>query len=373
MEKLRKKKFMISKYLIYSVKRQYFVSILSIIVVSVISYFISDFIGYRSVALLLLATVSLLAVYCSTYPVLIAATLSAVIWDFFFIPPFYTLHVDNTEDFLMLILYFIIAFTNGALTSKIRQYEKLENQRKERNNALKLYKTLFNSISHELRTPISTIVAASDNLMNKTVKISDENRMKLAEEISIASFRLNRLVDNLLNMQRLESGFIKPKLDWFDVNELINSVINRLEVELSNHNLEIKIDENVPFVKLDFGLIEQAISNIVYNATLYTPINTNIEIDVKYENSFLIISISDNGKGFNSDEIDKIFTNFYRSPLSKAEGTGLGLSIVKGFIEAHCGTIKVENRKPCGAKFTISLPSDALNYDETIGLSETKN
>ncbi len=158
------------KYFNQNPKKQFLVSIVATVFVSIVCYLLSDLIGYRTVALLLMATVSILAIFFTLYPVLLAATLSALIWDYFFIPPHFTLHVKNSDDVLMLMMYFIIALINGVLTSKLRRMEKLELQKEERQNTIKLYKTLFDSISHELRTPIATIVGASDNLMQKKIQ-----------------------------------------------------------------------------------------------------------------------------------------------------------------------------------------------------------
>lgn len=353
-----------SRYFNQNPKKQFVISIFSIVVVSAICYYLSNLIGYRSVALLLMTTVSILAIFFTLYPVLAAATLSALIWDFFFIPPHFTFHITNSEDVLLLLMYFIIALINGVLTSKIRGMEKLELQKEERHNAIKLYKTLFDSLSHELRTPIATIVGASDNLLQKNSNVSEVDKSKLINEISIAAFRLNRLIDNLLNMQRLESGMLKLKLDWCDINELINSPVNRLSEELSTHNLQIQIQDDFPIIKLDFGLIEQILFNLLHNEILYTPTGSTINISANLKNNTLIIGISDNGKGFSAEELKLLFTKFYRSAAKTTGGTGLGLSIVKGFVEAHGGNVKVENNIPNGAKFTLNIPVEILQMDD---------
>ncbi len=345
---------------------QFVICLLVTISVSVICFTISDIIGYRSVALLLLASVSLLAIFFSVYPVLVSATLSALIWDYFFIPPHYTFQVNKPEDALMLAMYFVIALLNGVLTSKIRQYEKVEYQKEERQNAIKLYKTLFESISHELRTPIATIVGATDNLLSQTSpKLTVKNKGKLIEEISIAAFRLNRLIDNLLNMQRLESGLLKPKLIWCDMNELIANVLNRLNDELQTHTLKIEIDKDFLLVKLDLGLIEQAIYNIIYNATVYTPVDSDITISTVLETNTLVITISDSGLGFAPEDIPKVFTKYHYSNNAKKGGIGLGLSISKGFIETHKGQIFVENQISGGAKFTIKIPVEVFVINDS--------
>ena len=346
-----------------SIFKQFIVSNLSVIIVALVCFASVDYIGYRSVALLLLATVSILSMFFTLYPVLTAATLSALVWDFFFIPPHFTFHVSSSEDVLLLLMYFVIALVNGVLTSKVRALEKLELQKEERSNTLKLYKTLFNSISHELRTPIATIVGASDNLLQKDSNIPETDKTKLFGEISIAAFRLNRLIDNLLNMQRLESGILNINPDWCDVSELINSPLKRLESELTTHNVVLNIQEDIPVLKFDFGLIEQALFNILHNETLYTQADSTIEISAAFNKNTLIISIADNGKGFTDEELKLLFSKFYRSSVKTAGGTGLGLSIVKGFVEAHDGKVKVENNVPNGAKFTIEIPSEALELN----------
>ncbi|MEI8085265.1 MAG: ATP-binding protein [Paludibacter sp.] len=352
------------KYFNQNPRNQFVISIFVTIIVSVACYSLSNLIGYRSVALLLMATVSFLAIFFTLYPVLAAATLSALIWDYFFIPPHFTFHVQNSEDVLMLMMYFIIALINGVLTSKVRGMEKLELLKEERQNTIKLYKTLFDSLSHELRTPIATIVGASDNLLHKNSNITETDKSKLVDEISIAAFRLNRLIDNLLNMQRLESGMLKIKPDWCEISELINKPISSLKEELSSHNLQIEIQENFPIINLDFGLIEQALFNLIHNETLYTSANSTIKITANYINDKLIITISDNGKGFSEEELKSLFSKFYRSSAKTTGGTGLGLSIVKGFVEAHGGKVKVENNIPHGAKFTLEIPVEVLKLDD---------
>jgi len=361
------------QYFKQSLFKQFIISNLSVIFIALICYISVDFIGYRSVALLLLATVSILAIFFSLYPVLMAATMSALIWDYFFIPPLFTFYVSKSEDILLLMMYFVIALINGIFTSRVRQFEKLERQKVERHNTIKLYKTLFDSLSHELRTPIATIVGATDNLMQKESNISNADKSELVAQISTSAFRLNRLIDNLLNMQRLESGMLKIKPDWCEISELINSPINWLEKDLSTHNLQIEIQEDFPIVKLDAGLIEQALFNVLHNETLYTPPDSMISVQVNYKNSCITIIISDNGKGFTDEDLTMLFTKFYRSSTKVAGGTGLGLSIVKGFVEAHGGTIKVENNIPHGAKFSIEIPTETLKMDDYLSFSNANS
>lgn len=369
-----------------STLNQFLASIILVIVVSGACYFLSDPMGYQVVAFILLLIVSLLAIVFKIVPVLSAAVLSALIWNFFFIPPRFTFHIGSAEDGFLFLMYFIIALINAVLSNRIRKIEKLAREEEEKAKTVKLYNTLLNSLSHELKTPIATIVGATDNLLDDDSKMSDSNRQELIEGISVASLRLNQQVENLLNMSRLESGFIQPKKDWCDMNELIYDVVHRLDQQLKNHKLNISIEETLPLYKLDYGLIEQVLYNLLYNASLYTPEYADIFItvknntekiyrldasveehsEIKKETNSLLMIVEDRGPGFPSAELEKVFDKFYRLRNARTGGTGLGLSIVKGFVEAHNGTIILEN-VPHGARFTIEIPA------ETSYISNLKN
>ena len=344
---------------------QYITSILLVIVVSLLCSIFEYYIGYRVVAMLLLVVVYLLAIFYSIIPVMIAAILSAAIWNFFFIPPIYTFYIRNTEDLMMFLMFFIIASVNAVLTIKIRNSEKVARDREEKENSIRLYNTLFNSLSHELRTPIATIIAVTDTLKDSYDKLSVDNRNELLKEMELASIRLNRQVGNLLDMSRLESGFLQLKKDWCDLNDLIPAVIQKANSDNYPQTVIYDEDESIPLFKLDSGLIEQVIYNVLHNALQYTPDNSSITLSARCEQDNCVIRIADNGSGFPDAEIIHVFEKFYRLPHTKAGGTGLGLSIVKGFTEAHEGKVTLENIKTGGALFTIIIPTET-NYIKNL-------
>jgi two-component system sensor histidine kinase KdpD len=436
--------------------------------------------------------------------------LSALVWDFFFIPPSFAFHVDRLEDILMLIMYFIIALIGGIMTSRVRKQVKLTRERELRTNALyqltrelsmtsgidevirtsvryiskysrldcsiilqggnnvldktikpenslnlsdpelsiaewsfqhsreagrftdtlpsseytfyplignklhlgvivikqkkpltgdeeafwdayrtqisnalereflndiarrasildesdKLYKSLFNSISHELRIPVATIMGASDTLLSSD--FDKGSTRKLHVEINKASERLNRLIDNLLNMSRLESGRITPKIDWHDVHDLADKVIEVLKNELEKFKLEVSIPDDMPLVKIDFGLMEHVLHNLVLNATQYSKPGTTIRIKMYYDHQNFIMQVMDRGPGFPSDELKNVFNKFYRLEGSISGGTGLGLSIVKGFVQAHNGNVTIENRKNGGSIITVKIPTDIPDLNQIL-------
>jgi two-component system sensor histidine kinase KdpD len=219
----------------------------------------------------------------------------------------------------------------------------------------KLYKTLFNSISHELKTPITTIIGAVSSFTDSKIFENKNSLNGIVNEINIAAERLHRLVENLLDMARLESGNLNLKLGWNSITDLIHSATQRLKNESGSHKITNNIVEDIVF-PFDYALLEQAIINILHNSLIYTPAGSEITIEGIQQNYNYILNISDNGNGFSKDALTKLFTKFYRIPGTKTGGSGLGLSIAKGFIEAHGGTISASNKISGGAVFTIILP-----------------
>ena len=481
---------------------QYVSAVAVVCLVALACYPLRSIIGYQTISLIFLLTIALLPLKLGSGPVLLAAALSALLWDYFFIPPQFTLSVNLAQDILMLLTYFAIATVTGTLTARIRAREKAVRSREERATALytltrdlsnapnqdevakaavtnikkffkaevaiflsdqdgdvftkahtassftvdekefgvaawvywnekkagkttdtlpfatatyypmsgpryplgvigvrlmegdrlaidqeallenfirqiastlereqlnemtkksialaesdRLYKTLFDSISHELRTPIAAIMSASESLSGTASR--DPVQRDLSDEIHTAAERLNRLVENLLDMTRLETGRIAPVLDWVDILDLFRSAVKKLDRELADHIVKLDVPDDMPLVTIDFGLIEQVIVNILHNVALYTPKGSIAVLRASVEGTVCTLVVSDNGPGFPSETLQKAFDKFYRIPGTKPGGTGLGLSIARGFVETHKGTMKVENNPDGGARFTIRLP-----------------
>jgi two-component system sensor histidine kinase KdpD len=250
-------------------------------------------------------------------------------------------------------------FWESSLSQIIGKYERelLRNATRKTymiSESEKLYKTLFNSISHELRIPIAAIMGSSETLLEQ--QLPEQIQQELYSEINTASIRLNRLVENLLNMSRLESGRITPHPDWCDAHDLVNSVSESLQNELESFTFKIDIPDDLPLIYVDFGLIEQVLHNLVLNATQHSPKGSVIELKIELVDDNLFIKVTDCGHGFPEDELSSVFDKFYRGKDAKAGGTGLGLSIVKGFVEAHNGSISAANGVNGGAVFTLKIP-----------------
>lgn len=250
---------------------------------------------------------------------------------------------------------------NNIIEQLISVYEKLEAEEKVKKlmieaESKKLFDTLFDSISHEFRTPIAVISGSATSLLEENINENPSLVKNFADEIYLASKRLNILVENLLDITRLESGQLKLNKSICNINEVINEVIFQLNDLSKNHQVITDLTAQNPNIMIDYGFISQSIFNILHNALTYTSEGTIINIKTKSDEKNIFITIEDNGKGISEDKIKKLFDKFYRLPGTKAGGIGLGLSIAKGFIESHSGTIEVRKNEPNGLIFDIILP-----------------
>jgi len=221
----------------------------------------------------------------------------------------------------------------------------------------RLSKTLLDSMSHEMRTPIAAIRSAAGNLMAMSEPSFSPFQQQMIAEIEEATERLNRLVGNVLEASRLESGNVRPRLNECDVAELVHVAVAETEKQLGRHKLTVELPRSLPLVRMDFVLMQQVLTNLLLNAALHTPPGTRIEFRAKVENGTLLLIVADTGPGIAPESLPRVFEKFHRAPNAPTGGTGLGLSLVKGFVEAQGGSVTAENRTGGGAMFTVRLPA----------------
>jgi len=219
----------------------------------------------------------------------------------------------------------------------------------------RLSRVLLNSISHELRTPLAASSSAASALAEAD-SATTEQRRALVGEIQEANARLNRIVGNLLDVARLESGAIVPRLDWYDARDLVQTTIRELQRELTAHPVKLELPPQPMLVRCDFSLVQHALANLLVNAAVHTPPGSAIEVQCRLADSSLVLSVADHGPGISPELMPRIFDKFSRAPDAPTGGSGLGLTIAKGFIEAQGGTIAAENRPGGGALFSLRLP-----------------
>ncbi|MBC7366547.1 MAG: sensor histidine kinase KdpD [Undibacterium sp.] len=487
-------------------------------------WFVVPHAGYISIGLLYLLAVIALSLRVGRWPVLVAGIVSALTWNFLFIPPLFTFVIEKFEDGLMFATYFAVALIAGQLTARIRASERHERLREERATALfhltqalsaartlddavfaalrqadplfaaktallldheggntltahfagsftltekesgvadwawrnrkkagrftdtlpssegfylpllredqavgvfvvrvapeatltlaqrdlaesfatqlalviereqlraagdrekllaesdKLHRALLDGVSHELKTPLAVLGAAAENLATADAP----TRAALATEIRTATRRLNRLVNNLLDQTRLESGALKPKLDWCDAHDFVNAALDGIRDSgtppgtvilgvdpessappphdsLADHPLEISIPDDLPLFRADTALMEQVIANLLLNAAHHTPAATPIFLaaGVDHARARVFFTVADRGPGLPPAMRDRLFQKFQRGDEARAGGLGLGLSIIRGFVMAQGGEIVAGENPGGGAVFTVYLP-----------------
>jgi two-component system sensor histidine kinase KdpD len=223
----------------------------------------------------------------------------------------------------------------------------------------RLRAALLTSISHDLRTPLASILGSASSLKNHHATLDAEAQKELVGTIQEEAERLNSFIANLLDMTRLESGAIQPHLDFVDLGDVIGSALHRTNAILRGHEIAVDLPADLPVLKLDPVLFEQVLFNLLENAAKYTPAGTKIQLAARNGTSRVVLTVRDEGDGIPAADLERIFDKFYRVQATdrKRAGTGLGLPICRGFVEAMGGTITAGNRCDAhGAIFAIALP-----------------
>src|SRR3954454_12433539 len=224
--------------------REYMVAVIGVAALTVACWLLTPLTGYGAISLIFLLGVLLAGMVLNRGPVLLVAALSALSWNFLFIPPLFTLHIAKFEDALTFATYFIIAITVGSLTAQLKAREHLAAQVQLAQESERLRKTLLDCVSHELKTPLAAIAAASQELSRLTANIQDSQILKeLADEIRDGSHRLNRVVHNLLDMNRLGSGVILPNREWGDVRDLLQSALETENESLNGRDIRLDVPD----------------------------------------------------------------------------------------------------------------------------------
>jgi two-component system sensor histidine kinase KdpD len=226
----------------------------------------------------------------------------------------------------------------------------------------RLRAALLTSISHDLRTPLASILGTVSSLRSYADRYGPAEREELLATLQDEAERLNRFVGNLLDMTRLESGAIELKLELFDIGEIIGASLRRAGSVLGRYDVEVDIAADLPMLRIDAVLFEQVLFNLLDNAAKYAPPDSRIDIHARREDGDVVIEIVDQGPGIPPGDLERVFDKFYRVQAQdrRRAGTGLGLAICRGFIEAQGGHIEAHNRRDrSGAVLRIRLPVPA--------------
>lgn len=228
----------------------------------------------------------------------------------------------------------------------------------------KLRSALLSSISHDLRTPLASIIGGVSSLMNFGSRLNDAGRGELLQTVRDEAERLNRFVGNLLDMTRIEAGAMQPKLDWVDPADLVATAVKRAASLTHGHDVRIDVAPALPLLRVDYILIEQVLINLLDNAAKYSPKGSAIDLRLSQQKDRIVITVTDRGQGIPPAELEQVFDMFYRVKAGDRQvaGTGLGLSICRSILKAHGGEIRAESpvqdgqETHMGTRMTVTLP-----------------
>jgi two-component system sensor histidine kinase KdpD len=260
------------------------------------------------------------------------------------------LNMDQENILYSIASQLAVSLERHFFERRLRESEKLKESEK-------IHQTLLNSISHEMRTPLTTVMGTATALIDEDNSKNPKYVRDLAGQLLESSDRLNRVIENLLDMSRLNSGVLALKLEWQDINDLVGVTLKKLGKNLDQHSVIVEIPKDLPLVKMDFTLMEHALSNLLLNAATYSPKGKDIRVSTNKGVGVLRLVVEDHGPGIPNDLLESVFEKFFRVPGTPTGGVGLGLTIVKNIAEIHKGTVRAENRKEGGARFALELPS----------------
>ncbi|MCC7023409.1 MAG: DUF4118 domain-containing protein [Thermomicrobiales bacterium] len=225
---------------------------------------------------------------------------------------------------------------------------------------------LLAAVSHDLRTPLASIKAAATSLLDESVAWDAESRRELLSAIDEETDRLTLMVGNLLDLSRIEGGALRPRLDWYDLDEVIADVVQRMARRTSSHPLRVSLEPDLPLLQFDYVEIAQVLVNLIENAITHTPTGTPIEIAARRQADAVEVAVHDAGPGIPPWAQARIFERFYRGEPGSGAGSGIGLAICKGLVEAHGGRIGVESQPGAGTTFRFTLPLPVAREGEAV-------
>ena len=368
----------------------YLLALVSIAMVTAALAPFHDHINSTTVALALLLAVLFIAAGWGSKPALVASVLGIFSFNFFFLPPVWTLTISDPQNWIALGAFLVTAVTAGQLSSRAKRraveaevgrkeierlYDELRNafERASHAEAMRqseqLKSALLDSVTHDLRTPLTSIKASVTMLLREIrskeqAVLDKEGRSELLEVIDEETDRLDRLVEGLVELARLEAGEMRLRRKWVVVDEIIASALEQAEALTQHHQIQVSIEKDLPVIWIDARAIAEVIYSLIDNATKYAPVGTTVTVTAnRGKNETIRISISDRGPGIPVNLREAVFGKFYRatdrSPRtsSRPVGIGLGLAIARGIIDAHGGKIWIESGPDnFGADFIFTLP-----------------
>lgn len=340
-------------------------------------------IGKESILMLFITGVLLVSYFTYGYIYgILSSIVFVLVFNFLFTQPVQSFSISNKNDVILLIFFLFAALISSNLTAKFQKQLKVAKENEELAGRLsaeqekmqfamekeQLRSTLLRGISHDLRTPLTVIAGASSLIAESDTKLDRENVISLAKDINDQSEWLIRLVENILNMTRIDSGNMILEKKPEAVADVINNAVRRVKGRCFGRTLHICIPEDIFMVEMDGKTIVQVLINLLDNAIKHTQEHGEITVRLEHRVDYIWFFVEDNGTGIDESRKDNLFDEFVtaRNPVQDAErGIGLGLAICRAVITAHGGEIIIENREEGGARIGFSLPfKEQKDYGE---------
>jgi K+-sensing histidine kinase KdpD len=351
-------------------------------------------INTTTTALAYLLAVLFVALFWGSGPALVASVVGVLCFNFFFLPPFYTLNIAHPENWIALFAFFTTALAVGQLSAREKRraeeaergereierlYKELQTafERASQAEALKqserLKSALLDAVTHDLRTPLTSIKASITTLIDEArgstdgeqpVVLDKESRLEMMEVIDQESDRLNRFIGDLIELARIEAGELQLRPRWGTVDEIISDALVRAEPLTVNHRVVTEIEKELPLVRVDNRAVSEVVYSLIDNAVKYSPAGTLIRIVAHHaDESMVQIAVEDEGKGIPAELRQRVFDKFFRAmrdgdvTTRDPSGTGMGLAIAKGIVEAHGGRIWIDELSAGkGTRISFTLP-----------------
>jgi two-component system sensor histidine kinase KdpD len=368
--------------------------------VALVTLILAPFHGHinaTTIALALLLVVLITATFFGSRPALLASLLGVLCFNFFFLPPFYTLSIAAPENWIAFGAFSITAIIAGQLSSYARRraaeseerrkeierlYHELQaafeqaSQAEALRRSERLKSALLDAVTHDLRTPLTSIKASATTLLedlnarldgefsgdNDSLQLDDEGRREFLEIIDEESDRLNKFIEGMVSLARVKAGAAHLRKSRIGVEEIINNAIDRAKNRLDAHEVRLEIEPELPIVSVDADSIAEVVYTLLDNAAKYSPKASRIRILARRaENEAIEIAVEDEGRGIPREMRGKVFDKFFRADETDAHttqgGLGLGLAIARGIVESQGGKIWIEDgQSGFKTRFTFQIP-----------------
>jgi len=374
------------------IKNGYLFGVLSIAALTGLLLPFRDHVNSTTFALILLLMVLITAVGYGSHPAFASSIFAMLAFNFFFLPPYHTFTIADPQNWVALFVFLVTALIAGSLSAREkRRAEEADSRKKEveklyvelqeafekasQAEALKqseqLKSALLDAVTHDLRTPLTSMKAAVTTLLagngeSSSLHLDRETKTEMLDVIDAEIDRLNRFVESLIEMARIEAGAMHPQRSWSNIEEIISIALNRTRNITAGHQVRVNLKNDLPLVRIDQKSIAEVLYNLIENAAKYSDNGTEIIVTAVQEPAgTLKIAVEDHGAGIPVELREKVFDKFFRaSPpgsTPRAKGLGMGLAIARGIVEAHQGRIWIEDSstgRGTRVCFTIKLRED---------------